>query len=155
MKLHSLTNPTKKTKSRKRVGRGIGSGLGKTSGRGEKGAGSRSGSKRRLTYEGGQFRLFMKLPTRGFSNKRFQTRLDVINLEQIDNLFSDGEEVNLNSLREHGYISGKSHGIKILGHGQLTKRVAIKADAITEGAKEKLQKAKIDFEILATERCST
>ena len=83
-KLHSLKNTTKERKPRKLLGRGIGSGLGKTCGRGEKGAGSRSGYTRRYGYEGGQFRMFMKIPIRGFSNVRFQHRLTSVNLSQID-----------------------------------------------------------------------
>jgi large subunit ribosomal protein L15 len=144
-KLHSLKNTTKVIKSRRRVGRGIGSGLGKTCGRGEKGAGSRSGYKRRLGYEGGQFRLFMKLPIRGFSNARFRKRLDSINLGQIEEMYSDGEVVNVDTLRQHGYISGRSHGLKILGEGELTKKVTIEADKYSASAHEKLQKAKISF----------
>ncbi len=146
-KLHNLKNSSKVSKTRRRVGRGIGSGVGKTCGRGEKGAGSRSGYKRRLGYEGGQFRTFMKLPIRGFSNVRFQKRLDSINLGQIEKLYNDGETVNIETLREHGYINGKSHGLKILGDGELTKKVTIEADKISASAKEKLQKANISFSL--------
>lgn len=151
MNLSSLKNTTRKEKKRRRVGRGIGSGLGKTCGRGEKGMGSRSGNGRRLTYEGGQFRLFMKLPTRGFSNARFRKRLDAINLSQIDKLYEDGEVVNSETLRKHGYISGTSDGIKILGEGELTKKVSIEVDAISQGARDKLQTAKISFKIIGEE----
>ena len=146
-KLHNLKNSSKVSKTRRRVGRGIGSGVGKTCGRGEKGAGSRSGYKRRLGYEGGQFRTFMKLPIRGFSNVRFQKRLDSINLGQIEKLYNDGETVNIETLREHGYINGKSHGLKILGDGELKKKVTIEADKISASAKEKLQKANISFSL--------
>lgn len=144
-KLEQLKNFTKTRKNRNRVGRGIGSGNGKTCGRGEKGAGSRSGYKRRLGYEGGQFRLFMKLPVRGFTNARFQKKLDSINLGQIDKFFSDGDIVNIDTLREHGYISGKSFGLKVLGDGEITKKVTIEADNFSAAAKEKLEKANISF----------
>lgn len=150
-KLNNLENATKETKSRRRVGRGIGSGVGKTCGRGEKGAGSRSGYKRRLGYEGGQFRTFMKLPIRGFSNARFRKRLDSINLGQIEKMYQDGETVNIETLRQHGFINGKSHGLKILGEGDLTKKVTIEADKISTSAKDKLQKANISFSLKSSD----
>lgn len=146
-KLNNLQNETKVTKNRRRVGRGIGSGVGKTCGRGEKGAGSRSGYKRRLGYEGGQFRTFMKLPQRGFSNARFRKRLDSINLGQIEKIYNDGETVNIETLRQHGFINGNSYGLKILGDGELTKKVTIEADKISSSAKDKLQKANISFSL--------
>ena len=146
-KLNNLKNSSKVTKNRRRVGRGIGSGVGKTCGRGEKGAGSRSGYKRRLSYEGGQMRLFMKLPIRGFSNARFQKKLDSINLGEIEKVFNDGDTVNIETLREHGFINGRSYGLKILGEGELTKKVTIEADKISASAKEKLQKANISFSL--------
>lgn len=147
-KINQLNNTSKPNKKRKRPGRGIGSGIGKTCGRGEKGAGSRSGYKRRLGYEGGQFRLFMKLPIRGFSNARFQKRFDTINLEQIENVYQDGDTVNEATLRDRGFISGKIHGIKLLGNGELTKKVTIEVHALSTGARDKLQKAKIPFNIV-------
>jgi large subunit ribosomal protein L15 len=145
--LNDLKNSTKRRKTRRRVGRGIGSGVGKTCGRGEKGAGARSGYKRRLGYEGGQFRLFMKLPIRGFSNANFRKELNCINLDQIEKIFEDGETVNEMTLRERGFFNGKTQGLKVLGNGELSKKVIIEADAISTGARDKLQKAKIDFSI--------
>jgi large subunit ribosomal protein L15 len=143
--LSNLKNTTRPKKRSKRVGRGPGSGLGKTCGRGEKGAGARSGYKRRLGYEGGQFRTFMKLPQRGFNNTRFQKPLDVVNLGQIEVMYTNGEVVDVVTLAQHGFISGRSNGIKILGKGELTKKVTIHADAFSDTAREKLQKAKIKF----------
>lgn len=145
--LGNLKNSTRPGKRYKRVGRGPGSGLGKTCGRGEKGAGSRSGYKRRYSYEGGQFRLFMKLPIRGFSNARFRKPLDVVNLDQIDRMFNEGEVVNAKTLAERGFISGPTHGIKILGNGELKKNVTIQAKAVSNSAREKLQKAKVEVTI--------
>lgn len=145
--LGSLKNITRPAKRYKRVGRGPGSGLGKTCGRGEKGAGSRSGYKRRYSYEGGQFRLFMKLPIRGFSNARFRKPLDVVNLDQINHMFKEGDVVNAKTLAEHGFISGPTYGIKILGNGELKKNVTIQAKAISKSAREKLQKAKVEVTI--------
>lgn len=143
--LGSLKNTTRPRKNVKRVGRGLGSGLGKTSGRGEKGAGSRSGYKRRHTYEGGQFRMFMKMPIRGFSNARFSTEYETINLSQINKMFEDGDVVNTDALRERGYIKKRSVLLKVLGNGELTKKVKIEADAFSKSAEEKLNKAKITF----------
>ncbi len=145
MDLHSLRNTSRPTQRCKRVGRGIGSGLGKTCGRGHKGAGSRSGWKKRERYEGGQLPLYRKLPTRGFSNARFQKKYDCINLGQIDGLFSDGDTVNIHTLHTHGFLKGTSYGIKILGEGELTKKVTIEAHAFSQKAQEKLEKAKIRF----------
>lgn len=143
MTLGSLKNSHCKRRNVKRVGRGIGSGLGKTCGRGEKGAGSRSGYKRRLGYEGGQFRLYMKLPIRGFNNARFRKAYDVINLDQINSAFNDGEVVNAQTLADRGFLSGTTYGIKILGNGELSKKVTIEVAALSATARDKLQKAMI------------
>lgn len=143
--LGSLKDISRDRKARIRVGRGPGSGKGKTCGRGEKGAGSRSGYKRRYGYEGGQFRMFMKLPIRGFSNARFAKEFDTVNLDQIERMFEDGEVVNRDVLIERGFLRGKGHGLKILGKGEIKKKVTIEADAISAGAREKLQQAKIAF----------
>jgi large subunit ribosomal protein L15 len=143
--LASLKNFTRRFKQVKRVGRGPGSGKGKTCGRGEKGAGARSGYKRRWGYEGGQFRMFMKLPIRGFNNAQFRFTYDTVNLGQIEAMYEDGEHVDAKTLAEKGFISGPTNGIKILGNGELSKNVKIKAKAISNGAREKLAKAKIHF----------
>jgi large subunit ribosomal protein L15 len=143
--LSTLSNCCNPRRDIKRVGRGPGSGKGKTCGRGEKGAGSRSGYKRRWGYEGGQMRLHMKTPKRGFSNVRFRKELETINLYQIDDVFEDGDLVNEQSLRDNGLISGPIHGIKLLGDGELTKKVKIEVTAVSASAREKLQQAKIAF----------
>lgn len=148
MKLENLTNDFRPKKRYKRVGRGTGSGLGKTCGRGEKGAGARSGYKRRAGYEGGQFRTFMKMPIRGFSNERFRRPFDVVNLGQIDQAFEDGETVNAQTLADRGFLSGCTYGIKILGKGELRKKVTIEVAAISESAREKLQQASIPFTVV-------
>lgn len=146
--LSKLKDISRERKKRKRVGRGVGSGIGKTCGRGEKGAGSRSGYKRRLGYEGGQFRLYMKLPIRGFSNARFRKEYETINLSQIDEMYEDGEVVNAETLAEKGFLRGKVRGIKVLGNGELNKKVKIEAAAISSSAQDKLQRAKISIEIV-------
>ncbi len=149
--LHTLENTAQKRKPRKRVGRGIGSGTGKTCGRGHKGMGSRAGWQARHGYEGGQMRFFMKMPERGFSNARFAKTVFSINLGQIDKSFNDGETVNEASLRDRGLLNGACDSIKILGNGELTKKVHIQVDAISENAQEKLKKAKIDFSLNTSE----
>jgi large subunit ribosomal protein L15 len=145
--LDKLKNTTRPAKIRKRVGRGLGSKLGKTCGRGEKGAGARAGYKRRWGKEGGNMPLFMKLPIRGFNNARFRRAYDVVNLEQLNEIFDDGETVSVKTLRERGFISGPTHGVKLLGKGELTKKLHIRLQALSDGAREKLTHAKITFEV--------
>jgi len=145
MKLEALQNTHRPYKRTKRIGRGIGSGMGKTSCRGHKGAGSRSGWKSRARYEGGQLPLYRKIPGRGFSNARFQKKLDAINLGQIETLFADGETVNIDTLRKVGFLCGTSYGIKILSEGTLTKKVTIEAHSFSKKAEEKLSQANIAY----------
>lgn len=145
--LGNLKNTTRPRKQMKRVGRGLGSGLGKTCGRGEKGAGARAGYKRRYTYEGGQFRMFMKMPIRGFNNAQFRIAYQPVNLAQIEQMYENGETVNAQTLMEKGFLKGRNLLVKILGNGELTKKVTIEADAISNTAKEKLNKAKIAFRL--------
>ena len=145
--LHTLKNTSRVEQAPKRRGRGQGSKLGKTCGRGQKGAGARSGYKRRLGKEGGNMPLFMKLPIRGFSNAYFRREFDVVNLAQIEFMYEDGEIVNLETLKDRGFISGRSHGLKILGTGEITKKVTIEANTVSKGAREKLAHAKIKFDV--------
>ncbi len=147
--LHTLKNASRGRQSKRRVGRGAGSGLGKTAGRGQKGAGSRSGYKRRHTYEGGQFRLFMKLPTRGFSNARFRKEFEVINLEQVERLFEEGETVSEQTLRDRGFISGKIHGVKLLAKGDLNKKVTIEVHRASKQAQEKISSSGSTLSLIA------
>jgi large subunit ribosomal protein L15 len=147
--LHTLRNTARPKKVAKRVGRGPGSGLGKTCGRGNKGDGSRSGRKTRPSYEGGQFPLFRKLPCRGFTNAAFKERFYVINLSQIEEWFSEGDTVNETVLRERNLVKGRIDGVKILGDGVLTKKIVIEADAFSKSAKEKLDAAGISYSVVA------
>ncbi len=142
-KLESLTNHTRPYKKRITLGRGTGSRRGKTCGRGQKGMGARSGYQTRQGWEGGGVPLFKRLPTRGFTRGRFARKLDVINLDQIEKIFQNGETVSLESLREKKYIKGLSHGVKVLGNGTLTKKVKFQVESLSESAKEKLKKAGI------------
>ena len=148
MRLNELKNTSRPYKKPKLRGRGVGSKLGKTSGRGHKGAGSRSGWKSRARYEGGQLPLYRKMPERGFTRGRFLKRYDSINLEDIERLFNDGERVDLLALREKGILKGSTFGLKILGKGDLSKKVTIEANAISESAKEKLDRAGISCTIV-------
>jgi large subunit ribosomal protein L15 len=148
MQLHSLENTSRPYKRRKLLGRGVGSGRGKTCCRGHKGAGARSGWKSRERYEGGQNPLYKRLPIRGFTNTPFQRKLDVVNLGQIDLLFSDGDTVNLDTLRKVGFLSGPSHGLKVLAEGELTKKVTIQAKSYSKQAEDRLQKLGITYSVI-------
>lgn len=139
MKLHSLQPAPGATTTRKRVGRGVGSGLGKTSGRGQKGQNSRSGGGVRPGFEGGQSPLFRRLPKRGFSNARFKTTYAVINLSDLDK-FEEGATVTPELLKEMGLIKQSLDGIKVLGNGTLTKKLNVKAHKFSSVAKEQIEK---------------
>jgi large subunit ribosomal protein L15 len=146
--LNNLSNPSKPAKRCRRVGRGTSSGVGKTCGRGVKGAGARSGYKRRHTYEGSGVRLFQRLPQRGFSRGRFQKKLDGINLGDLDRVFADGETVNRDSLVQKGFIDHNSHGVKILGNGRLSRKItAFEVDAISASARAQIEAAGISLTV--------
>lgn len=137
--LNTLTNTCRPTKRRARVGRGPGSGMGKTCCRGGKGASARSGYKTRAGYEGGQMRLHMKLPLRGFNNIRFNKKSEGINLGMIDTYFEEGEVVNEETLRAKGFIGGRIYGIKILGDGKLTKKLRFEVSEFSKSAQAQLE----------------
>lgn len=139
MKL-SLLKPTKgATSNRKRVGRGHGSGLGRTAGRGEKGYHSRSGSKHRPWFEGGQMPLHRRLPKRGFSNYLFRKQYQIVNLRDIGTLNED--EVDSKKLFDNGLISSSLQPVKVLGDGELKKAIKIKATSFSKSAVLKIEKA--------------
>lgn len=140
LKLDNLKRSTPKRK-RKRVGRGPSSGWGKTSGRGHDGQKARSGGGVRIGFEGGQMPLFRRLPKRGFSNSVFEKRYTTINIERL-NGFEDGSTVNAEILLNSGIISKiEKDGLKILGDGELTNKITVKANKFTKSAKEKIEKA--------------
>lgn len=143
MKLETLANTSRPSKRRKLRGRGPGSKLGKTSGRGQKGMGARSGYQTRQGYVGGGVPLHKLIPTRGFSNARFACKLDVVNLGQIELLYKDGEVVSLETLKQKGFLKGQSNGIKVLGSGKLSRKVTFQVEAFSTEAKEKLKEAGI------------
>lgn len=139
MKLHTMKPAVGATKARKRVGRGAGSGMGKTSARGENGQNSRSGGGVRLGFEGGQSPLFRRLPKRGFSNAKFKTVYAVINLSDL-NKFEYGAEVTPEILKDMGLVKNQLDGIKVLGHGTLEKKLVVKAHKFSSAAKEQIEK---------------
>ncbi len=139
MRLEELKPAEGSTHRKKIVGRGIGSGVGKTSGRGHKGQKARSGGGVRPGFEGGQMPLYRRLPKRGFTNI-FAKKFVTVNVEVLDK-FNDGDEVTAESLLEKGIISKTLDGVKFLGRGEVTKKVTVKVAKISESAKEKIEKA--------------
>jgi large subunit ribosomal protein L15 len=134
---HEITSVVGKHKIRKRVGRGRGTGHGKTCGRGHKGYHSRAGSKRLTLSEGGQMPLFRRLPKRGFSNVQFAKHYDIINVSQLER-FDDGAKVGLEQLVEAGLISSADTKVKVLGNGDLTKALYVNVHKFTKSAEEKI-----------------
>jgi len=127
-----------KRKKRKRVGRGPGSGHGKTATRGSKGYYSRSGASRRVGHEGGQTPLARRIAKRGFSNARFATGVLIINLSKLEKHFEAGETVSPETLSEKGLANGRFDAIKILGNGNLTKKLTVRAHRFSQSAAEKI-----------------
>ena len=125
-------------KKRNRVGRGRGSGNGKTAGRGHKGAGSRAGNSTHLAYEGGQMPLFRRLPKRGFSNAKFAVRYEIVNVSQLERVFSDGATVSADELIGAGLVNSRKSRIKILGDGELTKKLTVSAHKFSKSAEQKI-----------------
>ncbi|MGB7847430.1 MAG: 50S ribosomal protein L15 [Candidatus Acidiferrum sp.] len=144
----STLGPAKGSRKKKvRVGRGIGSKLGRTSGKGNKGQKSRRGYSRRRGFEGGQMPLHRRIPKRGFHNP-FGVKYSVINLEEL-NVFPEGETVTPDLLRAHGFIRRATDSIKVLGDGELKTKLTIQAHAFSATAKEKITKAGGSFEVVA------
>ena len=145
MKLSELKNNEGARKTRNRVGRGLGSGNGKTSGRGHKGQKSRSGYSRKIGFEGGQMPLQRRLPKRGFNNKMFRTEYSIVNLETL-NIFDDNTVVTPEKLIEANLVKQYKGRLKVLGDGELTKKIEIKAHKFSKSAIEKLEKQEIKWE---------
>ncbi len=137
MKLHELKPAEGATHARKRLGRGIGSGTGKTAGKGHKGQKARSGGGVRPGFEGGQQPLARRMPKRGFTNI-FKKEYVVINVKELEQRFDDGAEVTIESLFETGLIKAVKDGVKILGTGELTKALTVKVDKVSAAAQEKI-----------------
>lgn len=139
MKLHELTAVEVSTKERKRIGRGHGSGQGKTAGKGHKGQKARSGGSIRPGFEGGQMPLQRRIPKRGFNNI-FAKKIVAINVSDL-NKFEDGAEVDAQALVNAGIVKKEYDGIKILGNGEISKKLTVKVAAYSESAKQKIEAA--------------
>lgn len=146
MKLNELSPPKGSRKTRKRLGRGVGSGKGKTAGRGTKGQNSRSGGGVRHGFEGGQMPLHRRLPKRGFTNI-FKKKIAVINVRDLSKLES-GSVVDEAALIRAGLVKGKRDGIKLLGHGQIKIPLTIKVNAVSKDAREKIIEAGGNVKVL-------
>lgn len=154
MRLHDL-KPRPGAKHRtKRLGQGESSGHGKTSGRGGKGQTARSGSSIRAGFEGGQMPLFRRIPKRGFNNARFTTYYLPVNISSLND-FEDGARVDETALRACGLASGKADGVKILGEGELTKKLTVCANAFSASAKSKIEAKGGKCEIVSAKKTET
>lgn len=143
MNLNDVYKIADKRKKRKRVGRGPGSGTGKTAGRGHKGQKSRSGYSMHRWYEGGQMPLFRRLPKRGFNNP-WKQDYAIVNLALLEKHFENGEVVNLESLIDNGVLKIKKSEplpLKVLGHGELTKKLTVEAHSLSKTARDRIEKA--------------
>jgi large subunit ribosomal protein L15 len=139
MQLHDLSPAPGSRKNRKKVGRGPGSGMGKTSTRGHKGLKARSGGSVRPGFEGGQMPIYRRLPKRGFCNI-FKTNNAVLNIKDLDR-FEDGATIDVDALRQTGMVKGRVDGVKILGQGETTKKFSLKNILVSKTAKEKIESA--------------
>lgn len=146
MRLHDLKPAAGSRKAPKRVGRGTGSGLGRNAGKGEKGQNSRSGGGVRPGFEGGQMPLYRRLPKRGFTNI-FAKEIIAINIDRL-NIFEDGTEVTPEIMIENGLIGKIKDGVKILGNGELTKKLTVKAHKFSKTAEDKIQAAGGKVEVI-------
>ncbi|MBQ3128265.1 MAG: 50S ribosomal protein L15 [Clostridia bacterium] len=147
MKLHELSPAAGSTKERKRIGRGAGSGQGKTAGKGHKGQKARAGRGMRAGFEGGQMPLQRRLPKRGFNNI-FRKEIVAVNVADLEARFENGAVVDVESLKQVGLVKNSFDGIKILGNGELSKKLTVKADAFSESAKQKIEAAGGNAEVI-------
>jgi large subunit ribosomal protein L15 len=147
MKLHELIPTPGSTKEPKRKGRGHGTGQGKTAGRGHKGQNARAGGGVRPGFEGGQMPLYRRVPKRGFNNKNFATQYAEVNVSDL-NMFDNGTVVTVDILREKGLVKKVKDGVAILGNGDLTKKLTVKAAKFTKAASEKIEAAGGKVEVI-------
>ena len=147
MKLHELTPAPGSRQTRKRLGRGIGSGMGKTSGRGHKGQWARTGGGVRPGFEGGQTPLFRRLPKRGFTNAPFKKEWSIVNLKELER-FEGGTVVTLKVLKEAGIVKAVRDGVKVLASGELSVALTVQAHAFSGAAKEKIEAAGGSAEVI-------
>jgi len=149
MILNDVHTGIQKRKKRKRVGRGTGSGRGKTCGRGHKGYFSRSGSRHRTGFEGGQMPLFRRIAKRGFNNRAFGKTVVIVNVGQLDGLFEDGAEVSVEILVARGIIPSRFDALKVLGDGELSKKLTVRAHRFSQSAEVSITAAGGTFERIA------
>jgi large subunit ribosomal protein L15 len=135
---NEITSVAGAHKRPKRIGRGKGSGHGKTCGRGHKGCGQRAGYSMRASYEGGQMPLFRRIPKRGFNNFNFERRFEIVNVSQLERVFDDGSTITVESLVSAGLVDNLKSKIKVLGDGQLTKKLDITAQKFSKSAEQKI-----------------
>ncbi len=147
MKLHELSPAEGSARDVYRKGRGAGSGNGKTAGKGHKGQNARSGGGVRPGFEGGQIPLYRRLPKRGFCNDRFATVYSIINVNSL-NAFEDGSVIDIDALIDAGVLKKANDGLKVLGRGEVTKKVTVKAKAFSASAKEKIEAAGGTVEVI-------
>ena len=140
MKLHDLSPAAGSTKERKRIGRGPASGQGKTAGKGHKGQKARAGRGMRAGFEGGQMPLQRRIPKRGFNNI-FATEMAITNIATLDKYFEDGAPVTIDALIEKGIVKKTLDGVKILGNGEISKKLTVQANAFSDSAKSKIEAA--------------
>jgi len=148
MNLNDVHRGIKKNKKRRRIGRGPGSGHGKTSGRGHKGQGSRSGVSTHPVFEGGRMPLARRVPKRGFNN-RWAKVVATVNLRDLEDVFNNGDEVSPESLKSKNQAKGRFDLLKILGDGELTKKLKVSAHRFSKSAREKIEKAGGEVHLLA------
>lgn len=141
MMLQDIKSAGPSRKKRKRVGRGIGSGRGKTCTRGTKGNGARTGNGGKLGFEGGQMPLYRRLPRRGFNNSRFRIEFNTVNVGQLDQVYAAGDVVTLESLQKKGVLKKNARRLKVLGFGELNKSLTVQADALSSQARSKIEAA--------------
>lgn len=140
MKLHELTPAAGSKKDVKRIGRGAGSGQGKTAGKGHKGQKARAGRGMRPGFEGGQMPLQRRIPKRGFNNI-FAKEIAIVNVAALDQRFNDGDVVDVAALVKTGLVKNELDGVKVLGNGEITKKLTVQVNAFSNSAKEKIEAA--------------
>jgi large subunit ribosomal protein L15 len=141
MMIHEITEKVGRYKQRKRIGRGESSGWGKTSGRGHKGAGQRAGNSYRAYFEGGQMPFARRIPKRGFSNAAFRTEYHIVNLKTLESRLDDGETVTVETLANAGIVRDAKWPLKVLGEGELTKKLHVTAAKFSKSARAKIEAA--------------
>lgn len=141
MQINDLKPARGSNTARKRLGRGTGSGLGTTSGRGGKGQTARKSGQVRKGFEGGQMPLLRRIPKRGFNNEQFATVFEIVNLGDINDRFEAGETINVASLKAKGLVRGNKDGVKVLGNGDLNKKFTFEVDKISKPAADKISKS--------------